>query len=141
MTSLNDIKDTFAFLDGWEDRYKFLIEIGNGLRPLSDDERCEATRVRGCASQVWLVFDRRDHDGIFFRGDSDAHLVRGLVALMIALFSGKSAREVLATDAEGLFTDLDLADHITAQRANGLASMVRRIKAVAEEALAGKAGT
>ncbi len=137
--ALDEIVDNFSYLDEWEDRYRYLIELGRTLRPLPDDAHTEANRVRGCASQVWLQ-TRVDHDAtgapvLHFLGDSDAHIVRGLVALTLALFSGRRAEEILATDAQPLFGKLGLAQHLTPQRSNGLRAMVERIKAEARAAL------
>lgn len=134
MDRFDDIAEDFNFLDDWEERYKYIIDLGKSLPPLTDEERHEDNRVRGCASQVWLQFDETHKDKITFRGDSDAHIVKGLVALMIALFSGKSADDILQIDADAALARLDLQDHITPQRSNGLASMVKRIKQQATEA-------
>ena len=137
---IDAIKDDLAFLDDWDERYRYIIDLGRTLAPLSADEHCEANKVRGCASQVWLVSAaERDASGaprLTFRGDSDAHIVRGLVALALALFSGKTADEILATDAQAFFAAIGLKDHLTPQRSNGLASMVARIKDDARHASA-----
>lgn len=137
--SIDEIASNFALLDEWEDRYRYLIELGKTLEPLPDAARCEANKVRGCASQVWLETRvERGPDGapsLRFRGDSDAHIVRGLVALTLALYSGRPAREIAATDAAPLFSDLGLAQHLTPQRANGLRAMVERIRGEARAAL------
>ena len=134
------IKDDLAFLDDWEERYRYIIDLGKTLAPLSDAEHGEAYKVRGCASQVWLVSAVEPAEAgspvLTFRGDSDAHIVRGLVALVLALYSGKSAQEILATDAPGFFAGIGLKDHLTPQRSNGLASMVERIRSDARRALA-----
>ncbi|WP_150496180.1 SufE family protein [Roseibium aquae] len=136
--SLQDIIDTFEFLDDWEDRYKFLIDLGKDLEPLAADEKTDTYKVRGCVSQVWLV-TTPDNSGsepvLTFRGDSDALIVQGLVAIVIALFSGKTAQEILQTDVEGLFNTLGLQEHLTPQRSNGLKSMIGRIRTDAEAAL------
>jgi len=131
MTEFDAIADDFAFLDDWDDRYKYLIDLGRNLAPYDDDKRDEAHKVKGCASQVWLDTDERD-GRLFFTGDSDAHIVKGLVALLISLFSGKTPKEILTVDAEEKLRSLDLAAHLTPQRSNGLASMLARIKAIAE---------
>lgn len=137
--AIDQITDDLSFLDDWEERYRYIIDLGKTLEPLADSERTEETRVRGCASQVWLVTaTEREGDGpprLRFRGDSDAHIVRGLVALAIALFSGKTAEAVLKTDAQGYFARIGLKEHLTQQRSNGLASMIERIKAEARAAL------
>ena len=141
MTTIEAIRDDFAFLDEWEDRYRYLIELGRTLAPLPPEAHNEANKVRGCASQVWLESTHgRDAAGaptLAFRGDSDAHIVRGLVAVALAFFSGRPAQEIVAADAQGLFRQLGLAEHLTPQRSNGLNSMVNRIKADAAGALAG----
>ncbi|MEF3367908.1 SufE family protein [Methylocystis sp. 9N] len=138
---IDEIIGNFELLDEWEDRYRYLIELGRTLEPLPKDAYTDANKVRGCASQVWLETTRaRDLDGravLSFRGDSDAHIVRGLVALVLALYSGRPAQEIIETDAAPLFKELGLAEHLTPQRANGLRSMVERIKKEAREALAG----
>ncbi|MEP3045819.1 MAG: SufE family protein [Roseibium sp.] len=139
-TSLNDILETFEFLDEWEDRYKYLIDLGRELPEFADSERTEVNKVRGCVSQVWLI-TTIDKDGsgepvLTFKGDSDALIVQGLVAIVIAIFSGKRADEIIKTDVEKIFNDLGLQDHLTPQRSNGLRSMVGRIRSDAEQALA-----
>jgi len=135
---IDEILSNFEFLDDWEERYRYLIELGRLMEPLPEDAHTEANRVKGCASQVWLE-TRVDHGGedprLTWRGDSDAHIVRGLVALMIALYSGRTAREVLSTDAISLFRDLGLSEHLTPQRSNGVRSMVDRIRRDASAAL------
>ena len=138
-TDIAAITDDLAFLDDWEDRYRYIIDLGRTLEPLADAERTEATKVRGCASQVWLVSRAEaGADGVrlHFRGDSDAMIVKGLVALAIALFSGRTAEEIVATDAQAFFRSIGLKEHLTQQRSNGLASMVQRIKTEAQTALA-----
>ncbi len=134
---IEEIVDNFSVLDDWEDRYRYLIELGRGLEPLADGERSPATKVRGCASQVWLislVAGSGSEALLKFRGDSDAHIVRGLIAVLFALYSGKKAGEILAIDERSVFTQLGLNSHLTPQRSNGLASMVARIKADAASA-------
>ena len=129
---LDQIISDFEFLDDWEDRYRYIIELGRTLAPLPDAERTAANKVRGCASQVWLSTRVERHEGqsrFRFIGDSDALIVRGLVAIVIALFDGKTVDEILATDAEALFGKLDLSAHLTAQRSNGLRALVDRIRA------------
>ncbi|WP_292528502.1 SufE family protein [Methylocystis sp.] len=137
---IDEIIGNFELLDEWEDRYRYLIELGRTLEPLPKDAYTDANKVRGCASQVWLETTRtRDSEGrttLSFRGDSDAHIVRGLVALTLALYSGRPAQEIVETDAAPLFKELGLAEHLTPQRANGLRSMVERIKREAREAMA-----
>lgn len=137
---LEEIVDNFAFLDDWDDRYRYLIELGRTLDALPDEARADENKVRGCASQVWLdaniITDRPDDPVLVFRGDSDAHIVRGLVALALAIFSNRPATEILTIDALPVFDRLGLAAHLTPQRSNGLRSMVDRIKADARRALA-----
>jgi len=139
-TSLSDILESFDFLDDWEDRYKYLIDLGKELSPLSEGEKTDANKVRGCVSQVWLITSvDKGPDGalvLTFRGESDALIVQGLVAIVTALFNGKTATEILDTDVEGLFNRLGLKEHLTPQRSNGLKSMVGRIRADAQDALA-----
>jgi cysteine desulfuration protein SufE len=129
---IDEIIDNFNVLDDWEDRYRYLIELGRELAPLEEAERTPATKVRGCASQVWLI-SKAGGEGpetvLTFRGDSDAHIVRGLIAVLFALYSGKPARQILAIDEKAIFSRLGLHSHLTPQRSNGLASMVARIKA------------
>jgi len=139
LSPIDRILDDFAFLDDWDDRYRYLIELGRALEPLAPEAHNEANRVQGCASQVWLQKDvRQEADGphLDFRGDSDAMIVRGLVAIVIALFSGRQAGEILETDAEAVFEKIGLREHLTAQRSNGLRSMVNRIKTEAAAAAA-----
>ncbi|WKW50300.1 SufE family protein [Rhodomicrobium lacus] len=129
--NIDELVENFGFLDDWEDRYRYLIELGRALAPLEDAERNDVTKVRGCASQVWVVSNATGSGPdtvIELRGDSDAHLVKGLIAVVLALFSGRTAREILSTDEKAVFKSLGLNDHLTPQRSNGLASMVQRIK-------------
>lgn len=139
-TDISEILETFEFLDDWEDRYKYLIDLGKELPDLSASERSEEHKVRGCVSQVWLITTiRPGPDGqpvLSFKGDSDALIVQGLVAIVTSLFSGKSAQQILDTDVEGVFSQLGLQDHLTPQRSNGLRSMVGRIRSDAQGALA-----
>lgn len=129
---IDEIISDFEFLDEWDDRYRYIIELGKQLEPLAESERTSGNKVRGCASQVWLwtrVEQSAGAERFHFVGDSDALIVRGLVAIVINLFDGKTAAEVLATDAEAVFGRLDLRSHLTAQRSNGLKALVDRIKA------------
>ena len=137
MTTIETIRDDFSFLDEWEDRYRYVIELGEALPPFPESERTAANKVPGCVSQVWLTADGGDgaDPTVTFQGDSDAHIVRGLVAIMLALFSGRKASEILAIDAEETLRALGLDEHLTPQRANGLRSMIKRIKRNAETAL------
>lgn len=138
MTAIDEIIENFALLDQWDDRYRYVIELGRALPPLPENAHNEANKVRGCASQVWLLTHVKP-DGaagptLTFDGDSDAHIVRGLVALVLALYSGRTAPTILATDPAPLFTRLGLEQHLTPQRANGLRAMVERIKSEARAA-------
>jgi len=135
MPGFDDILADFAFLDDWDDRYKYLIDLGRSLDPYPEEKRDDAHKVKGCASQVWLDITR-ENGVLTLRGDSDAHIVKGLVALLIALYSGKSPAEILSADAEKALAPLDLTAHLTPQRSNGVASMIARIRAVAAEASA-----
>jgi cysteine desulfuration protein SufE len=139
-TTLSEILETFDFLDDWEDRYKYLIDLGKEMPDLSEAEKTDANKVRGCVSQVWLITTiDKNSDGepvLSFRGDSDALIVQGLVAIVTSLFSGKTARDILDTDVEGIFAKLGLQEHLTPQRSNGLKSMVGRIRSDAQGALA-----
>lgn len=143
MTTIDEIVENFTLLDQWDDRYRYVIELGRTLAPLPDSAHVDANKVQGCASQVWLVTHVQP-DGaagpvLRFEGDSDAHIVRGLVAILFALYSGKRAREILATDALALFDRIGLRENLTPQRSNGLRSMVERIRAEATAALAAAA--
>ena len=126
--TLGELAETFEFLGDWEERYRYVIDLGRALTPLADAERSDANKVRGCASQVWLVM-RAGADGTLrFRGDSDAHIVRGLIAILMSLYSGRTAAEILAFDARGAFARLGLTGALSRQRSNGLFSMVERIR-------------
>lgn len=134
MTSSPDFDDIAAnldFLDDWEDRYRYIIELGQGLAPISDAERTAANKVNGCVSQVWLVTESGgsgDDPVLAFRGDSDAMIVKGLVAVLIALYSGKPARFIADTDAITRLDELGLREHLSTQRSNGLVAMVNRMR-------------
>ncbi len=134
--SLDTIRADFALLDEWEDRYRYVIELGRGLPDFDEAARTEQNKVRGCASQVWLsTKPRRADDGhlvVDFEGDSDAMIVKGLIAILLEMFSGKTPAEILAIDAAAVFAELGLTEHLTPQRSNGLASMVRRVRSDAE---------
>ena len=133
--SLQTLLEDFDLFDDWEERYRYIIELGNGLKPLSEAEHNDTNKVQGCVSQVWLVNDR-DGESLSFRGDSDAHIVRGLVAILLDLYDGKSAQEIAAYDAESAFQQLGLGEHLTPQRSNGFYAMVQRIRNDAAAALA-----
>ena len=135
--AFEDIADTFEFLDDWEDRYRHVIDLGKAMPPLDDGLKVPATKVDGCASQVWLVPDLQGQgrDAVFgFAGDSDAMIVRGLIAILIALFDGLTVDQVLAVDAQSELGRLDLQDHLSSQRSNGLRAMIERIRVLAEAA-------
>lgn len=137
--TIDDIIENFSLLDEWDDRYRYVIELGRTLAPLPDAWRTDANKVQGCASQVWLA-TTVNPDGaagpiLNFAGDSDAFIVRGLIAILLALYSGKSAGEILATDAIAVFDRLGLREHLTPQRSNGFRSMVERLKGDARAAL------
>lgn len=133
--NIQDLIDDFSFLDDWEDRYTHVIELGKALAPLTDAEKNESTKVKGCVSQVWLVKEvSNGADAVLtYRGDSDAHIVKGLVAVVLKLFSGRSASEILGTDAASILAKLGLAEHLSPQRSNGLNAMIARIKNDASE--------
>ncbi|MBO6635168.1 SufE family protein [Parvibaculum sp.] len=136
--SIQDLVDDFEFLGEWEDRYRYVIELGKELEPLSEEEHSPANKVEGCVSQVWLVNELRTADDgtplLHFRGDSDAHIVRGLIAILMRLYSDKRPAEILDLDARTVFAKLGLDEHLTPQRSNGLYSMVARIQADAKAA-------
>jgi cysteine desulfuration protein SufE len=127
-SELDELAGDFGFLDDWEDRYRHILDLGRDLVPLTPAEHNEANKVRGCARQVWLVRDPAPDGRLVFRGDSDAHLVRGLIAILLRLYSGRTAAEILAFDAPAAVERLGLAGALSSQRANGLASMVERIR-------------
>jgi cysteine desulfuration protein SufE len=139
--TIDTISENFSLLDEWDDRYRYIIELGRTLEPLPEADHIEANKVQGCASQVWLTTsvhpDGAGGPVLTFCGDSDAHIVRGLIAILFALYSGKTAREILAIDPAELFARLGLREHLTPQRSNGLKSMVARIRREADAALAG----
>ena len=140
MTAIDEIVENFQLLEEWDDRYRYVIELGRTLAPLPDSAHIDANKVQGCASQVWLIThvkpDGSSGPVMTFEGDSDAHIVRGLIAILFALYSGKSAREILTTDAIALFDRIGLRENLTPQRSNGLRAMVERIRAEANAALA-----
>ncbi len=126
--ALDDLAAEFELLGDWEERYRYVIDLGRELAALSDEERSDVNRVRGCASQVWLVTEKSPDRGLVFRGDSDAHIVRGLIAILLRLYSGRPRDEILAFDARAAFDRLGLAGALSTQRSNGLFSMVERIR-------------
>ena len=143
MAGIEEIIDNFAILEDWDDRYRYLIELGRELPPLAAAAHNDANKVQGCTSQVWLDTDVRPNGAggpvLTFAGDSDAHIVRGLIAILFAVFSGKPANDILTADAPALFEQLGLREHLTPQRSNGFRSMVERIRSDARAALTGAA--
>ncbi|HEY4203263.1 MAG TPA: SufE family protein [Devosiaceae bacterium] len=129
--AFTEIAENLSFLDDWEDRYRYIIELGQALPPLEPDERNAENRVHGCVSQVWLVSEEDDEHHMTFRGESDAMIVRGLVAILVAIYSGRPAEEIAETDAIAIFDRLGLREHLTTQRSNGLVAMVNRIRSQA----------
>jgi cysteine desulfuration protein SufE len=138
MATIDKILEDFDYLEEWEDRYRYVIELGKALPELPEADRTADNKVQGCASQVWLVSSADDGADpvLTFRGDSDAHIVRGLVAIVLAIYSGKRASEIEALDALDVFRSIGLVEHLSAQRANGLRSMVNRIRAEARALVA-----
>jgi cysteine desulfuration protein SufE len=136
--SLDAILADFELLDDWEDRYRYVIELGRTLKPLPPQERSPANKVQGCVSQVWLattVHQNSDDPRLSFLGDSDAHIVRGLIAILLALYSDQKAEEIMRIDANAVLDRLHLKEHLTPQRSNGLLAMVERIRRDASAAL------
>jgi cysteine desulfuration protein SufE len=138
--TIDEIRDNFELLDEWDDRYRYVIELGRTLAPMPEEQHSAANKVQGCASQVWLA-RHIDRDGngeprLNYLGDSDAHIVRGLIAILLTLYSGHAPREILATDAIAVFDEFGFREHLTPQRSNGVRSMVERIRSDAREALA-----
>lgn len=129
---LDDLAQEFDLLGDWEERYRYVIDLGRELAPLTDAERNDANKVRGCASQVWLVTEPQADGTVDFRGDSDAHIVRGLIAILLRLFSGRRPGEIMAFDPKVAFETLGLAGALSSQRSNGLAAMATRIRRDAE---------
>jgi cysteine desulfuration protein SufE len=140
MADIGEIIDNFSLLDEWDDRYRYLIELGRELPPLPAEAHNDANKVQGCASQVWLDTRVRPNGAggpvLTFVGDSDAHIVRGLIAILFAMYSGRNAKDILSTDAVALFEKMGLREHLTPQRSNGFRSMVERIRSDARAALA-----
>ncbi|MDP1616038.1 SufE family protein [Phenylobacterium sp.] len=130
--TLDDLAEEFDLLGDWEERYRYVIELGGDLAPLTEAERSEANKVRGCASQVWLVTEPQGDGTVRFRGDSDAHIVRGLIAILLRLFSDRRPAEIISFDIKAAFQRLGLAGALSTQRSNGLAAMAQRIGRDAE---------
>ena len=135
MSALETIRADFELLDDWEDRYRYIIDLGKELSPLSDAEKNDAHKVQGCVSQVWLITETGPGDNpvLHFRGDSDAHIVRGLVALVLAIYNGKHRSEIASIDAMAILKELGLDQHLSPQRSNGLKSMIGRIRVEADD--------
>lgn len=140
--TVEDLLESFEFLDDWEDRYRYIIDLGKRLPDMAEEEKTRHSKVEGCVSQVWLVAHRdpSQPDRMIFLADSDAHIVRGLVAILLIVYSGKTAEEILEIDARGLLGRLDLEGHLSPSRSNGLFSMVRRIRELAASNGAATAG-
>jgi cysteine desulfuration protein SufE len=140
MTTIDDIRENFELLEDWDERYRYVIELGRTLEPMSEAEHSAANKVQGCVSQVWLAKKiERNGDGealLKYVGDSDAHIVRGLVAILLILYSGHTPQQILATDAIAIFDEFGFRQHLTPQRSNGLRAMVERIRTDARETLA-----
>jgi cysteine desulfuration protein SufE len=137
--TIDEIRDNFAFLEDWDDRYRYVIELGRELQPMPEAEHSPSNKVQGCVSQVWLSkrIDRAGDEPVLnYLGDSDAHIVRGLIAILLKLYSGHTPREILSADALAVFDEFGFRDHLTPQRSNGLRAMVERIRSDAREALA-----
>ena len=137
--SIDEIRDNFALLDDWDDRYRYVIELGRTLAPMPVAEHSAANKVQGCASQVWLSkqVDRSGGEPLLkYLGDSDAHIVRGLIAILLTLYSGRTPQEILSTDAIAVFDEFGFREHLTPQRSNGLRAMVERIRTDARATLA-----
>jgi cysteine desulfuration protein SufE len=139
MTTIDEIRENFELLEEWDDRYRYVIELGRTLEPMPEAEHSSENKVQGCVSQVWLSrkMDRGSAGPVLkYLGDSDAHIVRGLIAILLTLYSGRTPQEILATDATGVFDEFGFRDHLTPQRSNGLRAMVERIRTDARAALA-----
>jgi cysteine desulfuration protein SufE len=138
LSAIDSIREDFASLDDWEDRYRYVLELGHSLEPLSEEAHNGDNKVRGCVSQVWLESEPKTNgegeNTLHYRGDSDSHLVRGLIAISISLFSDRAPKQILAVDALGAFRALGLEQHLTPQRSNGARAMIERIRADAAAA-------
>ena len=137
--TIDEIRDNFALLEDWDDRYRYVIEVGRTLQAMPDAEHSQDNKVQGCASQVWLSkrIDRRGDEPVLnYLGDSDAHIVRGLIAILLTLYSGRTPQQILATDATAVFNEFGFREHLTPQRSNGLRAMAEGIRSDAREALA-----
>src|SRR3984893_18689746 len=138
--TIDEIRDNFALLDDWDDRYRYVIELGRTLDPMPEAELSAANKVKGCDRQVWHPkrIDRsgRNEPSLNYLGDSDAHIVRGLIAILLTLYSGRTPQQILSIDAAAVFDECGFREHLTPQRSNGLRSMIERIRSDAREALA-----
>jgi cysteine desulfuration protein SufE len=141
MATIDEIKDNFELLDEWDDRYRYVIELGRTLAPLPEQDRTPENKVQGCASQVWLARSVKRNEGgepvLTFVGDSDAHIVRGLIAILLSIYSGQTADRILKVDAINTFDQLGFREHLSPQRSNGLRSMVQRVRRDADDARQG----
>lgn len=131
--TLDDLIENFSLFDDWEERYRYLIDLGRTLAPMAEEKKTEETLVKGCTSRVW-VFPSKDGDQYKFEADSDAHIVRGLIALLLSAYNNKTAKEIAATDIEESFKEIGLDQHLSPNRRNGFFSMVERVKAYSSEA-------
>jgi cysteine desulfuration protein SufE len=139
MTTIDEIRENFELLEDWDDRYRYVIELGRTLEPMPEAGHSAAHKVQGCASQVWLSRSTERKGGeirLKYLGDSDAHIVRGLIAVLLTLYSDHTPQQILDTDAVAVFDQLGFREHLTQQRSNGLRSMVERIRSDARETLA-----
>ena len=138
--TIDEIRENFSLLDEWDDRYRYVIELGRTLAPMPEEEHSAANKVQGCTSQVWLSrkLDRvgNGEPRLHYLGDSDAHIVRGLIAILLTLYSDRTPKEILATDAAAIFDEFGFREHLTPQRSNGLRSMIERIRSYARETVA-----
>ncbi len=128
---INELTENFELLEDWEDKYRYIIELGEQMPPLPEDLKTEEWKVRGCQSQVWLIPEKKDGK-LFFKGDSDAAIVKGIIAIVLSIYSGKSAQEIKAADVSGIFSGLGLHEHLSPSRRNGLGAMAEKIRHYAE---------
>ena len=128
---LEELKETFAFFDDWEDKYRFVIDLGKDLPGLDDPDRIEANLIRGCQSQVWLTHELASDGTLHFHMDSDAFIVRGLISIVLSALNGKKPDDIVQFDIEGLFSELQLLQHLSPTRGNGLRAMIERIRQIA----------
>lgn len=133
-SDIDDLIEEFEFLGDWEDRYRYLIDLGQAMPPLPEADKTDERRVKGCTSRVWLVIDPPEGDRFRFHADSDAHIVKGLAALLVRLYSGRSRSDIAAIDPRDVLTRIGLADHLSPQRSNGLNAMIARIRSEADAA-------